>query len=503
MVVNENEFYGKEFYGIDLGTTYSCIAVIDSDNIVTVITNAKGDLTTPSVVALDENGKWSVGRAAKSKMASDPDNTVAFIKREMSTQNYTVKLQGKSFTPVDISAKILEHLVENANKKRKDEDGKAPIYDVVITVPAYFGKLEVDRTIAAGKQAGLNVLQLIHEPTAAALSYGSKQCGDKKIMVYDLGGGTFDVSIMEFRAGIADTLSARGDHHLGGADWDRAIVDLALEKVGGKWEKLDKATQNMMLIEAENVKQTLSDDEECVMTFNFKGIKNVTITREAFEEATKTLMGRTRVLIDEALDAARLTQRDIDEVLLVGGSSYMPMVSSLVNELFPSSEVKIVDPNRAVAKGAAMVAAQNDPNRDTDTNIRIRYDKGSRAYGIRVMGDDDRPYIANLITLNDNLEIHRSFDNFSTHGNNQTSLELHFYESESENDREDVNPEWEIPAKGGNQSVSWGHPVRKGTPISVEIDRNKSGEVRIFVTCEGVSGEFFMDTERKGMVHHG
>lgn len=491
----------SEFYGIDLGTTYSCIAIIDSDDIVTVITNTKGDLTTPSVVALDDKGKWSVGKAAKSKLASDPDNVVAFIKREMSTPNYTVKLQGKTFTPVDISAKILEHLVEFANKQRKDEEGKDPIYDVVITVPAYFGKLERDRTLEAGKQAGLNVLQLINEPTAAALSYGRNQGGDKKLMVYDLGGGTFDVSIMEFRSGIANTLSTRGDHHLGGADWDRAIVDIALEKVGSKWDNLDKATQNMMLNAAEEAKKTLTDEDEYVLTFNYKGIQNVTITREAFEAKTKTLMGRTRVLVDEALDAAKLTPSDIDEVLLVGGSSYMPMVSTLVNGLFPNSEVKLVDPNRAVAKGAAMTAAQNDKGY-VEGGLTLGNDKGSRAYGIKAMDGNNRPYIHNLITINDDLEIHKSFDNFTTNHDNQTSVEMHFYESESENEREDVDPSWEIPARGNNQSVTWGHPVRKGTPIRVEVSRNKSGEVRIMVSCEGVSGEFYMDTERKGMASY-
>lgn len=165
----------SEFYGIDLGTTYSCIAIIGDDDIVNVISNPKGDLTTPSVVALDDKGKWVVGKAAKSKLGSDPDNVVAFIKREMSNAGFKCKLQGKEFTPVDISSQILKHLVDFANKKRIDEDGKQPIKDVVITVPAYFGKLERDRTKEAGEKAGLNVLQLVNEPTAAALSYGRSQ----------------------------------------------------------------------------------------------------------------------------------------------------------------------------------------------------------------------------------------------------------------------------------------------------------------------------------------
>ena len=214
----------KEFYGIDLGTTYSCIATIDSDDLVTVIPNKKGALTTPSAVYFDDDNKMQVGKAAKAHLADKPENTVVFIKREMSNPDYKVTINGKSYDPVQISSFILRHLVDFANEKRKNEEGKDPINDVVITVPAYFGKMERDRTEAAGKMAGLNVLQLINEPSAAALSYGRKQQSDKNLLVYDLGGGTFDVSILEFKTGIADVLSTRGDHHLGGVDWDKALA---------------------------------------------------------------------------------------------------------------------------------------------------------------------------------------------------------------------------------------------------------------------------------------
>ena len=482
-----------EFYGIDLGTTYSCIAIINDDNEQPeVVSNPKGDMTTPSVVYIDDNGKVVVGKSAKSKLGSDPDNTVAFIKREMSTKGYTRKLRGKEYNPSQISAMILEHLVEFANKKRKDEDGKDPIRDVVITVPAYFGRDERDRTAEAGKLAGLNVLQLINEPTAAALSYGHKQNDDKTLMVYDLGGGTFDVTIMKFHGGIADTLSSRGDHKLGGADWDRVIVDMALEKEGLKWDNLSKAEQGMVMNQAEDTKKSLTDDDECNITFNVKGIHSPCITRGEFESRTKSLMMRTQMLVEEALDAAKLGAKDIDEVILVGGSSRMPMVDEMVREMIPNADVKLVDPDRAVAKGAALTALQNE--KGSIGGLMLGKDKGSRAYGIQVVGDDGRSYVYNLIQLNDDQVIEDRHVDFSTYSDNQTAVNLQFYESTCEEAEMEVDPDLEIRAKGGNNQVDWGKPVPKGTRVEVSVNRDKSGLVVIKVRCSGAEGVFEMES---------
>ena len=281
------------FYGIDLGTTYSCIATIDSDDMVTVIPNTlTGQLTTPSVVAFDDDGKLLVGRAAKNMLGSHPENTVALIKREMSNKEFTRTIQGKTYDPVQISSFILKELVTFANQKRRDEEGLDPIYDVVITVPAYFGNMERQRTEAAGKLAGLNVLQLINEPTAAALSYGRKNQANKTVLVYDLGGGTFDVSILEIKNGIMNTVATTGDHHLGGADWDRAIVDNALSGLGVQFDSLTAQEQGMMMLAAEDCKQALTAQEKTTLTFSYKGIRNVDITRSAFESMTAFLMER-------------------------------------------------------------------------------------------------------------------------------------------------------------------------------------------------------------------
>ena len=352
---------GTEIYGIDLGTTYSCIAVMGDDGRPHVVATPRGELTTPSVVALDDNGKWIVGRAAKSKLGSDPDNVVAFIKREMSNTNFKCKLQRKEFTPEEISSQILKHLVDFANKKRVNEDGKQPIKDVVFTYPAYFGRLEKERIVCAFRMAGLNVLQCINEPMAAVLSYGCNQREGNVVLVYHLGGATFDVSIMKFENGMASIFSTRGDHNLGGADWDLTIVNMALEQIGAEWDDLDKTTQGMLMNAAEETKKILSDEEETVLGFNYNGLRHVTIRRSDFEARTLLLMLRTKGYVQEALDAAGMQNFDIDNVILVGGSSRMPMVSKMLESLFPDSEVMMIDPDCAVAKGAAIYGSVIEP----------------------------------------------------------------------------------------------------------------------------------------------
>ncbi len=476
-----------EFYGIDLGTTYSCIATIDSDEMVMVIPNDKtGALTTPSVVAFDDDGKLLVGKVAKSLLGSKPENTIALIKREMSNKDFTRTIMGKTYDPVEISSFILKELVAFANQKRKDEEGKDPIYDVVITVPAYFGDLERKRTESAGKKAGLNVLQLINEPTAAALSYGRKQQSNKTLLVYDLGGGTFDVSILRIKNGFMDTLATTGDHHLGGADWDRVIVDYALEKIGTSFASLDAREQGMMMLAAEECKQNLTSQEKTTLTFAYKGVQNVDISRAEFENRTAKLMQRTMLLVDEALDMAGLSAKQIDEVILVGGSSKMPMVKSAVREKF-SKDPKLADPDLAVAKGAALTAAQNDKGY-IKTGIILRSDKGSRAYGMQTYRDGKDLCVCNLILRNDDLETHKEFDTFSTMHEGQTRVDFHFYESECPDEYMDVDPSLELP--GRNDYIDWGHPVPAGTPLKIIVDRDKSGKITVFAECKGATGEF-------------
>lgn len=476
-----------EFYGIDLGTTYSCIATIDSDDMVTVIPNTlTGALTTPSVVAFDDEGKLLVGKAAKNNLGNKPENTIALIKREMSNKDYSRTIFGKTYDPVEISSYILKYLVDFANQKRKDEDGKDPIYDVVITVPAYFGELERDRTKAAGRKAGLNVLQLISEPTAAALAYGRKQQANKKMLVYDLGGGTFDVSILEIKNGIMNTLATTGDHHLGGADWDRTIIDFALEKIGTIYDKLTAQEQGMMMLAAEDCKQTLTSQDKATLQFAYKGIKNVDITRQEFESMTASLMERTMLLIDEAFDLANMSLGDIDEVIMVGGSSRMPMVKAAIKEKL-KKEPKLIDPDQVVAKGAALTAAQNAKG-DVRSAILMGKDKGSRAYGMATFLDGKTHCVCNLIMRNDDLVVRKEFDSFSTLYEGQSRVDFHFYENESTENYLDINPDQEL--KGRNDFIDWGYPVPKGTPIKIIVERDTSGTVKVFAECKGATGEF-------------
>ncbi len=476
----------KEFYGIDLGTTYSCIATIDSDDLVQVIPNKKGSMVTPSAVYFDDENKMQVGQAAKAHLGDRPENTVVFIKREMSNKDYVVTINGKTYDPVEISSFILKHLVDFANEKRKNEEGKAPLYDVVITVPAYFGNLECTRTKEAGIKAGLNVMQLIAEPTAAAISYGRKMQGDKNLLVYDLGGGTFDVSIMEFKSGIVDTKSTRGDHHLGGVDWDTALAKLALSKINVSFDTLKDIEKNKILLEAEKCKQLLTDEDSAVMQFNYKGIQTIEVTRQEFESATHSLMTRTSLLVQEALDAANMTKDDIDEVILVGGSSRMLMVPRMVQDMIGITP-KLADPDMAVAKGAALMASQTDKGY-VDGGVTFGKDKGSRAYGMNVISDEvGRELCFNLIKRNDDKVIEREFD-FFTNSNNQKCVVLHFYENESNEEWKEIDPTEEIEGKTG--SIEWGYPVPKGTPVKVIVKRDNSGCVRIFAECCGAKGEF-------------
>lgn len=475
-----------EFYGIDLGTTYSCIARINSDDIVEVI-QVKGAYFTPSAVAFDDNNQLIVGQAAKRNITNDAKNTVVLIKREMSNLDYKRTINGKTYDPVDISSFILKELVDEANKKIAYEEGLPPIYDVVITVPAYFGTIECERTKEAGKKAGLNVLKLISEPTAAALSYGRKQKSNKTLLVYDLGGGTFDVSILKFQNYIADTIACDGDHHLGGADWDKAIVDFAMDKINASFDSLSYEEQGMLMQAAEEAKITLSNSESTTLSFVCKGLQNIKITRSEFESITARLLNDTLSLVDRALDRANKTISEIDEVILVGGSCYMPMVKEAVDKKF-GKPAKLVDPNLAVAKGAALYAAQTDKGYDKNGGITFRNDKGSRGYGMYVWSDNFNKFvIQTLINRNDDKVI-RNEQYFSTLDDGQTKINFRFYEYESDENILDVNEDWEL--KGKENYIDWGHPVPKGTPVKIISSRDSNGIVKVFAECQGATGEF-------------
>lgn len=500
----------KEFYGIDLGTTYSCIAKINSDDIIEVITNPKtGMPTTPSAVSFLDDGTCVVGQTAKNNLNGNYDDTVVFIKREMSNDKYTRTIKGNVYDQVDISSFILKELVNFANQQRQDEEEKEPIYDVVITVPAYFGTKESERTLDAGKKAGLNVLRLIHEPTAATLSYAKKIKANKTLLVYDLGGGTFDVSIVRLENGSVKVLATGGDHLLGGADWDRKIIDYALDKINESFENLNNNQKGLMITQSEQTKKDLTSQPSAIMSFNIKGQQNVSITREEFESMTEPLMDRTMDLVDSTIELAVKdghisSIKDIDDVLLVGGSCMMPMVKTWVAKKF-DKEPKLTDPHMAVAKGAALTAAiTSDPQQQVG-GLKLGNDKGSRAYGMLAYDNKNgNPYIYTLIKRNDDLVVHREYygDNgFSTKDDNQTGLGFRFFEYDLDEDILPVDDSLEL--KGKKNEISWATPVPKGTPIRLVVDRDKNGSVTVFAECQGSRGTFEIVTAGgKGFSFH-
>ena len=478
----------EEFYGIDLGTTNSCIAIIDEDDQVMVVTNYEGQLTTPSVVAYDDKNEPYVGAAAKANLGNDPERTVAFIKREMSNDNYSRKIGNIAINPIDISALILKKLVDDANQKRVDEEGKEPINKVVITVPAYFGNAERERTLEAGKRAGLDVISLINEPTAAALSFGKKNKQNRTILVYDLGGGTFDVSIMKIQNGIMDTLATNGNHHLGGVDWDETIVDFVLMKEGLNvtCKQLDPQERGALMLAAEDAKKILSTKDSTSIRFAYKGIHNVEITKEEFEDLTEDLMTQTSKLIDACLDMAGNPK--IDDVLLVGGSSRMPMVKKMIESKFGLSP-KVFEPDLAVAKGAALFAAQEEKGY-TKGAIQLGNDKGSASYGIEAY-TNGKLSVSNLILISDDLQVKKRFTEFSTHGDGQSCVNLAVYQNRVNEPICDLAKAEKLE----EHLLEWGTPVPAGTPIAIEIKRGKDGIINVWAGALGHEVKFEINTK--------
>lgn len=343
--------------GIDLGTTNSCVAVLENDQPV-VITNAEGSRTTPSVVAFTKNGERLVGDTAKRQAAVNVDRTFFSIKREMGT-NYRAKIDGKQYTPQEISSMILRKL-----KKDAEEYLGETVSDAVITVPAYFNDAQRQATKDAGRIAGLNVLRIINEPTSAALAYGLDHGQPQKILVYDLGGGTFDVSVIEIGDNLIEVLATAGDNHLGGDDFDACITDyLVMEFLHTQRIDLRKDATAMQRVreEAEKAKKVLSSSSTTSINLPFittvKGEPKhmeMTLTRAKFDELTRDLVERTRGPVQQALSDAGITVADLGMVLLVGGSTRMPSVYEEVTRITGREPSRNLNPDECVALGAAV-----------------------------------------------------------------------------------------------------------------------------------------------------
>lgn len=475
-------------FGIDLGTTNSCIAVIGEDGLPQVIKNLDDEFTTPSVVCYGDDGECYVGVEAKRSMNVEYDRIVAFIKREMSNEKYDRKIDDIEITPVATSALILKKVVDDANEQRRME-GLPEIHKAVVTVPAYFGNMECELTKQAGQIAGLEVLDLLNEPTAAALSYGIKGLEGKTFMIYDLGGGTFDVSIMRMKNGVLDTLATDGDHHLGGIDWDIALLDYLLmsNDLGITYEDIKKDSgTGHILNQMEICKKNLSKSDKAPYKFKYNR-KQITgdISRSVFEELTEDLLERTIDIIHHAQKISREPDVKIDEIILVGGSSYMPMVKKKLQKEF-SCPIRLdnLEPDRAVAKGAAIHAANILGS--TKSKVKIGTDLASRSYGVRCISPEGKLHVWNIIKRTDDLVYEGKYSGFCTSDDNQTSVLIAIYENISEKDSMDVDKCTLIEEK----VLSWGFPVPKGTTVYSFVSRNSDGTVRIWLECQNKKVDF-------------
>ncbi len=341
-------------FGIDLGTTYSCIAYVDEYSKAVVIPNYEGDRTTPSVVQFEGDNRV-VGKEAKNSAVSDADSVVEMVKRHMGESGWRFEYNGKEYTPEEISSYILRKLASDAEQHLGQ-----PVKDVVITCPAYFGMAQREATMQAGVIAGFNVREIINEPTAAAVMYGMQNEQDQVVLVYDLGGGTFDITVIEIKGGEITVIATGGDHHLGGRNWDEAVVVYLAEQwkaeTGSFEDPLDsRETEQDLWGRAEQAKWSLTARSETKVNVSHAGQRvSVSLTRDKFNELTANLLERTieftKTTIDEA-KARGCTQ--YNQILLVGGSTKMPQVTERLSSEF-SIPLKVFDPDEAVAKGAAL-----------------------------------------------------------------------------------------------------------------------------------------------------
>ena len=453
--------------GIDLGTTNSCVAVKEGDN-VTVIPNPEGQRTTPSVVAFSKDGQILVGQLAKRQAIVNPDRTVISIKRSMGSDK-TVSIDGKSYTPQQISAMILQKL-----KKDAEEYLGTSISDAVITCPAYFTDAQRQATKDAGTIAGLNVLRIINEPTAACLAYGVNiEKNDNKIMVYDLGGGTFDVSILDVGDGVFEVLSTAGDNRLGGDDWDNRIVEwLAAEfkKSDGIDLLKDKMAAQRLREAAEKAKIELSSMQETTISLPFitadaNGPKHLEqkLTRAKFEDLTRDLLERTKAPVRTALKDAGLEPSQIHKILLVGGSTRMPMVQALVKELMGKEPTKGINPDECVAMGAAIQGAILSGEQQGIVLVDVT----PLSLGLETLGG----VFTKIIDKNTAIPVSKS-QVFTTAADNQPQVEIHVLQGERAMASDNVSL--------GRFFLDGIKPAPRGIPqIEVTFDIDANGIVNV------------------------
>ena len=506
----------KYVFGIDLGTTYSCIAYVDETGRATVINNQEGTNTTPSVVNFASNTQVVVGQVAKENAVIDPQNTVSLVKTLMGKSNFAISYNGEDVSPEEASSYILRKLAGDASKLIDAE-----VKDVVITCPAYFGTAERTATKNAGEIAGLNVIEIISEPTAAALYYGcAKEQGEKTVLVYDLGGGTFDVTVMHVSPGKIEMVCSDGNHELGGKNWDDAVMQyLASEFCSetGFDGDFDEYAQQDLRLKAEKAKQQLSTREKVPVMMDAAGLRaRVEITRQTFDEITEALLNESIEKTDAAIALAAERGYTIDEILLVGGSTRMPQVTKILTEKY-GMEPKILEPDEAVAKGAAIYALgayevkveqwkemiESGQADMTDTKTREEAEKysepaavttneipglrghrmdevvtvvTSKSYALQVVrnGEDKccNMIIKDVLMPGGSLSVTRQFGTVDA---NQETAELVVFENDFHDEYFDVDTDFIL----GNATLDLPGNLPAGAPIEVTFTLNKEGILEV------------------------
>ncbi len=452
--------------GIDLGTTNSVVAVMEGGK-PTVIANAEGSRTTPSIVAFSKSGERLVGQLAKRQAIVNPDRTIASIKRHMG-ENYKVNIDGKDYTPQEISSMILRKLADDASKYLGEK-----VTSAVITVPAYFNDAQRQATKDAGKIAGLDVLRIVNEPTAAALAYGLEKDKAEKVLVFDLGGGTFDVSVLEIGDGVHEVLSTSGDTHLGGDDFDQKVMDWICEefkKQEGIDLKGDKQAMQRVKEAAEKAKCELSSVFETNINLPFitadaNGPKHLdlNLTRAKFEELSFDLLERCKKPVEQAIQDAGISKSEINEVVLVGGSSRIPAVQKLVKDYTGKEPNQSVNPDEVVAVGAAIQAGVLAG----EVKDIVLLDVTPLTLGIETLGGVMTP----LVPRNTTIPVSKS-QVFSTAENNQTAVDIQVLQGER-------------PMARDNKSLGMFRlegiaPAMRGIPqIEVTFDIDANGIVNV------------------------
>ncbi len=452
--------------GIDLGTTNSVVAVMEGGK-PTVIANAEGSRTTPSIVGFSKTGERLVGQLAKRQAILNPDKTIASIKRHMG-DDYKVNIDGKDYTPQEISAMILRKLADDASAYLGEK-----VTSAVITVPAYFNDAQRQATKDAGKIAGLDVLRIVNEPTAAALAYGLEKEKSEKVLVFDLGGGTFDVSILEIGDGVHEVLSTSGDTHLGGDDFDQKIMDWMCDefkKQEGIDLRNDKQAMQRVKEAAEKAKTELSSVMETNINLPFitadaNGPKHLDLqlTRAKFEDLSRDLLNRCKGPVENAIKDAGITKDEINEVVLVGGSTRIPAVQQLVKEYTGKEPNQSVNPDEVVAVGAAVQAGVLAG----EVKDIVLLDVTPLTLGIETLGGVMTP----LVPRNTTIPVSKS-QVFSTAENNQTAVDIHVLQGER-------------PMARDNKSLGMFRldgipPAMRGLPqIEVTFDIDANGIVNV------------------------